>query len=145
MNRIALLTLIALNTGRLLAEPIQPAKAIKQESTRILIHENRVRYVIASKTDSYYKIAKQTGIKLSQLHHYNESFKEKDMLIEGDIIYLDPRRIKSKNKKSIVLKQSMSVRELAQQEALKLKPLMRRNHISSADEQLPCGREVFLR
>ncbi|MEY4127246.1 MAG: hypothetical protein RL737_1435, partial [Bacteroidota bacterium] len=29
MKRIALLTLIALNTGRILAEPIQPAKAIK--------------------------------------------------------------------------------------------------------------------
>ena len=82
MKRIALLTLIALNAGRILAEPIQPAKAIKQESIRILIHENNVRYVIASKTDSYYKISKQTGIKLSQLHHYNESFKEKDMLIE---------------------------------------------------------------
>jgi chaperone required for assembly of F1-ATPase len=101
--------------------------------------------VIASKTDSYYKIAKQTGIKLSQLYHYNESFTEKDMLNEGDIIYLDPRRIKSKHKKSIVLTQSMSARVLAQREALKLKPLMRRNNISSADEQLPCGREVFLR
>jgi hypothetical protein len=71
MKRIAILTLIALNAGRILAEPIQPAKAIKQERIRILIHENKVRYVIASKTDSYYKISKQTGIKLSQLHHYN--------------------------------------------------------------------------
>lgn len=145
MKQFGLLFFIALCTGKFFAEPIQPAKSRKQEGIRILIHENRVRYVIASRTDSYYKISKQTGIKLSQLHHYNESFKEKDMLNEGDIIYLDPRRIKSKNKKSIVLTQSMSVRELAQREALKLKPLMRRNDISSADEQLPCGREVFLR
>lgn len=145
MKQFSLLLFISLCTGKLFAEPIQPARSIKQEGIRILIHENRVRYVIASRTDSYYKISKQTGIKLSQLHHYNESFKEKDMLNEGDIIYLDPRRIKSKNKKSIVLTQSMSVRELAQREALKLKPLMRRNDISSADEQLPCGREVFLR
>ena len=145
MKQFGLLFFIALCTGKFIAEPIQPAKSIKQKGIRILIHENRVRYVIASRTDSYYKISKQTGIKLSQLHHYNESFKEKDMLNEGDIIYLDPRRIKSKNKKSIVLTQSMSVRELAQREALKLKPLMRRNDISSADEQLPCGREVFLR
>lgn len=145
MKQFGLLFFIALITGKFFAEPIQPAKSIKQEGIRILIHENRVRYVIASRTDSYYKISKQTGIKLSQLHHYNESFNEKDMLNEGDIIYLDPRRIKSKNKKSIVLTQSMSVRELAQREALKLKPLMRRNDISSADEQLPCGKEVFLR
>lgn len=145
MKQFGLLLFVALYTGRFFAEPIQPARSINQEGIRILIHENRVRYVIASKTDSYYKISKQTGIKLSQLHHYNEAFKEKDLLSEGDIIYLDPRRFKSKNKKSIVLKQSMSVRELAQREALKLKPLMRRNHVSSADEQLPCGREVFLR
>lgn len=145
MKQFGLLFFIALITGKFFAEPIQPAKSIKQEGIRILIHENRVRYVIASRTDSYYKISKQTGIKLSQLHHYNESFNEKDMLNEGDIIYLDPRRFKSKNKKSIVLTQSMSVRELSQREALKLKPLMRRNDISSADEQLPCGREVFLR
>lgn len=145
MKQFSLLLFFALCTVELFAEPIQPARSIKQEGIRILIHENKVRYVIASKTDSYYKIAKQTGIKLSQLHHYNESFKEKDMLNEGDIIYLDPRRIKSKHKKSIVLTQSMSARVLAQREALKLKPLMRRNHISSADEQLPCGREVFLR
>lgn len=145
MKQFGFLLLISFYSDMFFAEPIQPDRSIKHEEIRILLHENKVRYVIASKTDSYYKIAKQTGIKLSQLHHYNESFKEKDMLNEGDIIYLDPRRIKSRNKKSIVLSQSMSVRELAQQEALKLKPLMRRNNIPSADEQLPCGRMVFLR
>ncbi len=145
MKQFGFLLFISLYTGTLIAEPIQPDRLIKHEKIRILLHENKVRYVIASKTDSYYKIAKQTGIKLSQLHHYNEAFKEKDMLNEGDIIYLDPRRVKSKIKKSIVLRQSMSARELAQQEALKLKPLMRRNNIPSADEQLPCGRMVFLR
>jgi len=85
------------------------------------------------------------GITLAQLHHYNERNQNIDILSEGDIIYLDPRRNKAKLKKLIVLQRSMSARELAQQEALKLKPLMRRNHLSSADEQLPCGSKLFLR
>jgi len=145
MKRMLLLSWISLTAGMLLAKPIHPVNPLIQQGAGIKIHENDVRYVIAGKADSYYKISKRTGIKLSQLHQYNEAFKEKDMLNEGDIIYLDPRRVKAKTKKSIVLKQSMSARELAQKEALKLKPLMRRNHLSSADEQLPCGREVFLR
>lgn len=145
MNQWLIFTLVILNFRLILAEPIQPKKPEEQKPAKIWIHANQVRYIIADKTDSYYKISKRLGIKIAQLYRYNESFHEKDILNEGDIVYLDPRRVFSKVKKSIVLKQSMSARELAQQEALKLKPLMRRNHLSSADEQLPCGRELFLR
>ena len=124
------------------ASPIRPNSG---NAARILMHENKVRYLIARKSDSYYKISKEMGITLAQLHHYNERKLNSDILSEGDIIYLDPRRNKAKLKKLIVLQRSMSARELAQQEALKLKPLMRRNHLSSADEQLPCGSKLFLR
>jgi hypothetical protein len=114
-------------------------------SLLIQVHENKVRYVKAQKGDTYYKIAQRAGVTLKQLKHYNESFKEKDVLKEGDKVYLDPRRYRSKTKKSITLSQSMSLREIAQQEAIKLKPLMRRNPGFTADEQLPRGKEIRLR
>lgn len=114
-------------------------------SLLIQVHENKVRYVKAQKGDTYYKIAQRAGVTLKQLKHYNESFKEKDVLKEGDKVYLDPRRFRSKTKKSITLSQSMSLREIAQQEAIKLKPLMRRNPGFTADEQLPRGKEIRLR
>lgn len=111
----------------------------------IQLHENKVRYVKAEKGDTYYKIAQRVGVTLKQLKHYNESFKGKDVLKEGDKVYIDPRRLRSKVKKSITLTKSMSLREIAQEEAIKLKPLMRRNPGFTADEQLPRRKEIRLR
>jgi hypothetical protein len=39
----------------------------------------------------------------------------------------------------------MTLREVSQKEAIRLKPLMRKNQSSSPDEQLPKGEKVFLR
>ena len=109
------------------------------------IHENKVDYTVAKKGDSFYQIAKRYGLTLSQLHAYNDFNPEKDILEEGDIVYLEPKRFYSKTKNSIVLDRSMSLRELSQKEAVKLKKLMRKNQISSPDEQLPKGEKIFLR
>ena len=38
----------------------------------------------------------------------------------------------------------MTLREVAQKEAVKLKPMMRKNQISSPDEQLPKGEKIIL-
>ena len=108
-------------------------------------HENKVDYIVTKKGDSFYQIAKRYGLTLSQLHAYNDFNPEKDILEEGDIIYLEPKRIYSKTKNSIILDRSMSLRELSQKEAVKLKKLMRKNQNSSPDEQLPKGEKVFLR
>ena len=114
-------------------------------SPEIIMHDNHVLYVTAVKGDSYYKIAKRHNITLRQLHKYNEQFPNKDMLEEGSIIYLGPRRNHSRTHKFVVLDQSMTLRELAQKEAVKLKPMMRKNQISSPDEQLPIGDKIILR
>jgi uncharacterized FlgJ-related protein len=112
---------------------------------QVKIHENKVRYITAEKGDTYYKISKRTGVTLRQLHRYNEQFSKKDNLQEGEKVYLDPRRSRAKHKKNITLKKATTVRALAQEEALKLKPLLRRNNIASADEILPKGTELRLR
>jgi hypothetical protein len=108
-------------------------------------HANHVMYITAVKGDSYYKISKRHNITLRQLHKYNEQFPTKDILEEGSIIYLGPRRNHSRTHKFVVLDQSMTLRELAQKEAVKLKPMMRKNQISSPDEQLPKGEKIILR
>ena len=110
-----------------------------------LIHSNHVLYVKAKKGDSYHKISKRHGITLRQLHKYNEQIPSIDILEEGTIIYLAPRRNHSRVKKYIVLDEPKTLREIAQQEAVKLKPIMRKNEISSPDEQLPKGEKIFLR
>jgi LysM repeat protein len=108
-------------------------------------HENNVDYIVAKKGDSFYQIAKKYGLTLSQLHAYNDFNPEKDILEEGDIVYLEPKRFHSRSKNLIVLDRSMSLRELSQKEAVKLKKLMRKNQSSSPDEQLPKGEKIFLR
>jgi len=127
---------------------IQNAIATLEKNTlsiSIQLHENKVRYVVSQKGDSYYKISKRTGVRLRQLHKYNESMPEQDVLKEGSIVYLDPRRFHGKGKKTMVLQTKMTPRQIAQKEALKLKPFMRRNDYSAPDEQLPIGEKVFLR
>ena len=108
-------------------------------------HENNVDYIIAKKGDSFYKVAKRYGLTLSQLHAYNDYNPEKDILEEGDLVYLEPKRFYSRTKDTILLEQTMSLREISQKEAVKLKKLMRKNQISSPDEQLPKGEKIFLR
>ena len=110
-----------------------------------LMHSNHVQFVKAKAGDSYYKISKRHGITLRQLHKYNEQIPSIDILEEGTIIYLAPRRNHSRVKKYIVLDEPKTLREIAQQEAVKLKPIMRKNEISSPDEQLPKGEKIFLR
>jgi len=109
------------------------------------IHENKVDYIVTKKGDSFYQISKRFGLTLSQLHAYNDFNPEKDILEEGDIVYLEPKRFHSRSKNLIVLDRSMSLRELSQKEAVKLKKLMRKNQSSSPDEQLQQGEKVFLR
>ena len=108
------------------------------------IHENNVDYIIAKKGDSFYQIAKRYGLTLSQLHAYNDYNPEKDILEEGDLVYLEPKRFNSRTKDTILLERTMSLREISQKEAVKLKKLMRKNQISSPDEQLPKGEKIFL-
>ena len=108
-------------------------------------HENKVDYIVVKKGDSFYQISKRYGLTLSQLHAYNDFNPEKDILEEGDLVYLEPKRLYSRTKNKIVLEKSMSLRELSQKEAVRLKKLMRKNQISSPDEQLPKGEKIFLR
>lgn len=108
-------------------------------------HENNVDYIVAKKGDSFYQIAKRYGLTLSQLHAYNDFNPVKDILEEGDIVYLEPKRFYSRTKNTIVLERTMTLREVSQKEAVKLKKLMRKNQISSPDEQLPKGEKIFLR
>ena len=123
-------------------------KAQRQETKNELKteeHENKVLYILSSKGDSYFKIAKRFHLTLRQLHKYNESIPGIDLLNAGSIIYLAPKRNQSKTKETITLESAMTWREIAQMEAVKLKSLMRKNNSSSPDQQLPKGEKVFLR
>lgn len=112
---------------------------------QIQTHSNDVNFIIVKQGDSFFQIAQKAGLTLRQLHKYNDFDKKKETLKIGDIIYLEPKRNRSKTKKEIILEKPMTLREVSQKEAIRLKPLMRKNQSSSPDEQLPKGEKVFLR
>ena len=107
-------------------------------------HENKVNYIIAKKGDTFYRISKEFGIGLWQLYKYNDFDSKKDFLEEGDIVYIQRKRNKSKNK-VLKLTESMSLREVSQVQALKLESLLKYNASTSPDVILKKGEKVSLR
>jgi len=106
---------------------------------------NCVNIIVADSDDTYFKISKKFGITLRQLHKYNSTKWNKNLLQEGDIVYIAPKRFRSRKNKYIILSKNSSPLEVSQQEGVKLKSLLRKNHISSPNEQLRKGEKVFLR
>ena len=97
----------------------------------VVVHESKVKYVTARKGDTFYKISKEFGLNLNQLYRYNNFEGKKDVLEEGDRIYIQPKRRGSifKNKE-IVVKTDMTVEELSQMYATNVKSLKRLNNFT---------------
>ncbi|MES2799414.1 MAG: glucosaminidase domain-containing protein [Bacteroidota bacterium] len=111
----------------------------------VYVHENKkVKYIVAKKGDTFYRIANEFGLTLSQLHKYNDFDATKDVLVDGDLVYIHPKKAKSKNK-SITLTKNMSVNEIAQKEAVKSKKIKKFNDIDSPATTLKKGEKVILR
>lgn len=117
---------------------------VTSEKHTVKLHENKVKYIIAKKGDTYYRISKEFGLGLWQLYKYNDFGPKKDVLVEGDIVYIQPKRKKSKTK-TLQLTQNISLRELSQTQALKLESLLKKNENISPDQLLTKGEKVTLR
>jgi LysM repeat protein len=110
----------------------------------VLKHSNNINYVVCKKGDTFYRLSKELNISLWQLHKYNEFSPKKDCLVEGDIVFIQPKKGKSVIP-STKLKKEMTPREISQQEGVKVKKIMKYNNILSADEELEKGTIVFLK
>ena len=117
---------------------------VKQQQRQVWNHDNKVKYIVAKQGDTYYRISKEFGVALWQLYKYNDFGPKKDVLEEGDIVYIQPKRHRSK-RKSIILSESMTVNELAQIEAIYSTSIMRKNDIDSPDRILQKGEKIILR
>ncbi|MBI2259034.1 MAG: glucosaminidase domain-containing protein [Flavobacteriia bacterium] len=104
----------------------------------------KTKFVNAKKGDTFYRLCKEYSISLSQLHSYNDFPPKKDCLEEGDIVYLESKK-KKLTKEQIVLKKDITVRDLSQQEGIRLKSLMKKNDILFDDMLLEKGSVLKLR
>lgn len=111
----------------------------------IKTHVNNIKYIEAKKGDTYYRISKEFGIGMWQLYRYNDFHTKKDYLIEGDIIYLQPKKRKNKKTKNVVVKEDLTLRMLAQKEGVKIQRLKKINAIENEDDVLAKGSKIKLK
>jgi LysM repeat protein len=115
------------------------------EKRTVLVNANRTKYIVAKEGDTYYRIASEFGLTIRQLHRYNDFPKSKTTLSTGDFIYLMPKANKSKATAKVKVDQEKSLWIVSQEYGIKLKSLMDRNNITSADALLARGEVIILR
>lgn len=122
-------------------------QSTKSSATRTInLHENKVKYVVAKKGDTFYELAKELHLTLRQIRRYNDFDTQKEVLEEGDIIYIQPKRRKSKSDATIFqVKKSMTLREISQETAIKLESLSNMNDLLNADTKIDKGEKIRLK
>ncbi|MEZ4938288.1 MAG: glucosaminidase domain-containing protein [Crocinitomicaceae bacterium] len=121
--------------------------APKHNKHKVEVKPNGVHFVVAQKGDTFYKISKEFELGLWQLYKYNDYGKKKDVLIPGDIIYLQPKKGKpgKQHDRTITLIEASSLREISQKYAMKLNVLLKKNNVSQPDETLASGTKIILK
>ena len=97
------------------------------EIRNIYMHPNRIKYVKSENQDTYMTIAKDLNLKLRHLQKYNDS-KETNILAEGTIVFIQPKRKKGKVKIHTYNKNE-SLISISQFYGVKLKSLKKRNDL----------------
>lgn len=98
----------------------------------IKFKDNGVKFIVASTGDTFYKIAKEFDLSLSQLYKYNDLGKDAT-LHAGEVIYVAPKKAKAKTEKHIV-KSGETLWSISQIYGIKLKKLYKKNNLTNEDE-----------
>lgn len=104
---------------------------------------NKNYYVIAKAGDTFKSISKEVGISSRKLAKYNERDK-KDILAQGDIVYLKKKQKKAEKKYKRVphtVKQGESMYSIAQLYGVRLKSLYEKNKLTP-DYQIQVGDKI---
>jgi len=93
---------------------------------------NKIKYVIAEQGDTYDKIANDLDLGRWQVLKYND-LEKSSKIKPGDIVYIQPKRSKASSAIHTV-KQGESYRDISQLYGIKLKKLLKRNHIEHGSQ-----------
>lgn len=117
---------------------------LKKTDRSVKVQANKVKFIVAKKGDTFYKIAREFELTLSQLHRYNDFPKGKDILTEGDLVYLQPKRAASRKLRSVTLEKEMTVIDISQAYGVKTSEIVRKNKLESASSVIAKGKKVKL-
>lgn len=127
--------------------PKEESRSVKLNRNQHQVKRNKfdVRYITVKKGDTFYRIAEEFELGMWQLYRYNELGK-RDVLREGEVVYLDPKRARAKRGYNVfVCTKQTTLRQISQEEGIKLKKLLKFNYSDKPDEKLPAGTKVILR
>ena len=103
---------------------------------------NNTRVIYASAGVSLLSIAQQYSIPLARIFEYNE-LERTEILATDQLIYLQRKRKAGSNEFHMV-KQGETIRDIAQEEAIRLESLLEYNHLESY-MQPAAGEQLYLR
>jgi LysM repeat protein len=130
---------------------VPPRKPTKTRSSKVLASashnrtiklHNHIKYVKAKKGDTFYGITQDFEMNLWQIFKYND-LNESDVLKVGDIIYLQPKKNKSKEKFHTA-KTGETMRDISQLYGVKLKKLYKKNKMFMGT-QPNVGDKIYLK
>lgn len=114
-----------------------------QPTSHPVYMNNSNYYVIAHRGDNFKTIANEYDLSYKKLAKYNER-DEKDVLSEGDIVYLEKKRTKADkiyNGVEHIVKPGESMYSIAQKYGVRLKSLYKKNRFTT-DHELQVGDRI---
>ncbi|MCO5261087.1 MAG: glucosaminidase domain-containing protein [Crocinitomicaceae bacterium] len=128
------------------------SKPVKQQEVEVVfggtrqtfLHTNKVKYIVAQKGDTYYKLAQEFCMTLSQIENYNDVKNGNTSIKEGDIINIHPKLSKSKEEFK-TYNGDYTILQISQLEGVKVKSLMKINGLTSPKDIVKSGQKVALR
>lgn len=96
-------------------------------SRREIFLNNKIKYIIVKPGDSFMKIAKELDMGVWQLYKYNDLNKNAT-LTPGQLLYIQPKKKKSKEGKHIV-KPGETIYDISQQYGVKVKSIYKYNSL----------------
>lgn len=150
--------IIAVKSPDILAEEAKidsdeqdPSDATVKETSpvkarEIHVNSNKTKFIRTQEGDTFFQIAKDTGLTLRQLHKYNDFPPTKDHLNPGDIVYIMSKRNRgTKQLSEVALEEKKSAWEVSQNYGIKLRRIMELNDIDSPESSLEKGAVIALR
>jgi len=108
---------------------------------RKVYENNGVPFVFAKRDDTWFSIAKEFSIFSFQVYKQNDML-EKDLIIQGQMLYLEPKR-KKNAEHTYVVKTDDSMYSISQEKGVKLNELHKFNKLQPGEEPRP-GSELKL-
>jgi LysM repeat protein len=109
----------------------------------IFVSDNNIKYVVAQGGETMKGLSDELDMMYWQLPKYNDRGKN-DILADGEIVYLQPKRSKSKSQQTHTVSAGESLRDISQKYGVKIKHLLKRNDISNS-KSLTEGMVIKLR